>query len=165
MKQITFLFFAFYLLLATKAASDDNCDFTVDQLNNQVLKTDTDCKNCFTKDAVMTIQANSNQIISITLTEKETGNQQILKPAQKSLIINSDFMIIDQSSFSFSSAYNFMIQCKTNKINEKLTYKLTFKVKIPDSYQFFDLNNGGTIKIVLNFSYLILGLIFCLLEF
>ncbi|EAR88628.1 transmembrane protein, putative (macronuclear) [Tetrahymena thermophila SB210] len=157
MKKQILLTLAFYLLLIANASdNDDDCSFTVDQLNNQILKPDsTDCQNCFTSDVTMSIQADSQQITSITLTanDKSSPLQQLnLQPAEKSLTIDTSFRLQGQNMLY---GYNFMNLCATSKVNGKLTYVLGFQAKVQNTYQTFFLSSEG---VVLNLSYLILAL-------
>ncbi|EAR94778.1 hypothetical protein TTHERM_00675510 (macronuclear) [Tetrahymena thermophila SB210] len=146
MKSQLLVAFAIQLLLLVNA--DDNCNFTIDQLNNQVLKTkiSSSCNNCFTSDVKLTIQSNTQQIISLKLTAIDASDpvqQTTLKPAEKSLTINPFFLIQYQSGGTYE-AFNFMTTCQTKQINGNLVYNLVFNAKVNDNYQFFELNNGYT---------------------
>ncbi|KAL4469407.1 hypothetical protein ABPG74_004660 [Tetrahymena malaccensis] len=163
MKQRIALIFGLCFLLVVNA--DDDCIFTIDQLNNQTLKLGSYCQGCFTSDVIMTIQSNQQQITSITLTAKDTSSNPSkvkLIPSSKSLTIDSNFLISYQTSFSFSE-YNFMSQCQTKKVNGKLTYNIVFNARVESKYQFFVLNNGFSNGMHLTLSYLILCLCYILL--
>ncbi|KAL4461628.1 hypothetical protein ABPG74_016252 [Tetrahymena malaccensis] len=144
MKSQFFLVIALQLLILVSA--DNNCTFTVDQLNNQVLKTQISqsCKNCFASDVKLTIQSNTQSITSLKLTSVKTSDpvqSTTLQPAQESLTISPSFYVQYQSGDKYE-AFNFMTQCDSKQVNGNLIYSLTFKAKVNGNYQFFNLNNG-----------------------
>ncbi|KAL4461626.1 hypothetical protein ABPG74_016250 [Tetrahymena malaccensis] len=144
MKQQFFLVIALQLLILVSA--DNNCKFTVNQLNNQVLKTQISqsCKNCFTSDVKLTIESNTQSITSLKLTSVKASDRvqsTTLQPAQQSLTISTSFYVEYQSGDNYE-AYNFMTKCESKEVKGNLVYSLTFKAKVNGNYQIFTLNNG-----------------------
>ncbi|EAR94772.1 transmembrane protein, putative (macronuclear) [Tetrahymena thermophila SB210] len=167
MKVQFLITFTAYLLILT-SATDENCTFTIDQLNNKVLKTVLvkDCNNCFTSDVTLTIQSNSQQITSLKLTAVESSSpvQSVtLQPATKSLTINTNFSIDypTPGGFSFS---NLIISCNTKLISGKLYYDLTFQPKVNGQFQIFTLNNGITSSLLVK-SVAYISMIICIVLF
>ncbi|KAL4465199.1 hypothetical protein ABPG74_001913 [Tetrahymena malaccensis] len=159
MKTQILVAIALYLLILVSA--DDNCTFTIDQLNNQVLKTiiRESCKACFTSNVKLTIQSNTQQITSLKLTSINVNDlvqSTTLQPAQKSLTISPQFYIQYQSGGGYE-AFNFMTSCKTKEVKGNLVYSLTFNAKVNNNYQYFELNNGYSDSLILkNLSYVAL---------
>ncbi|EAR94774.1 hypothetical protein TTHERM_00673490 (macronuclear) [Tetrahymena thermophila SB210] len=168
MKLSFLITFTAYLLILTSAA-DNNCNFTIDQLNNKVLKTfkTQDCDNCFTSDVTLTIQSNSKQITSLKLTAVESSSPlQILtlQPFSETLILNTSFSIYYPLPNGFSTE-NLITSCQTKQINGKIAFDLTFMPKVNDHYyQIFTLNNGYTSSLLLK-SVASISMIICILLF
>ncbi|KAL4469406.1 hypothetical protein ABPG74_004659 [Tetrahymena malaccensis] len=142
---------------------DNNCNFTIDQLNNKILQPDTsDCNYCITSDVVMSIQYNPSYITSIKLTPTKVDNASSISeitliPVSRSLIIDENFWIYDK--IQDNSSYNFMFFCKTWITNDKLGFLVEFNAIVNDSTnqkQQFVLISNTTIGMLLNASYLIL---------
>ncbi|EAR94771.1 hypothetical protein TTHERM_00673460 (macronuclear) [Tetrahymena thermophila SB210] len=165
--QVLITFIAYLLILTS--ADDQNCNFTVDQLNNKVLKTVPvkDCTNCFTSDVTLTIQSNSQQITSLKLTAVESSSpvQSVtLQPAGKSLILNTSFSIYYPLPIGYSQS-NFITSCKTKQTNGQIvSFELTFSADINDHYQNFTLNNGYTSGLLLK-SVASISMIICFVLF
>ncbi|KAL4482153.1 hypothetical protein ABPG72_014966 [Tetrahymena utriculariae] len=160
MKSQFLVVFALQLLILVIAG--DNCTFTIDQLNNQVLKTQISqsCKNCFTSDVKLAIQSNTQQITSLKLTAVDANDpvqSTTLQPAQQSLTISPYFLIQYQSAGTYE-AFNFMTSCKPKELNGNRVYSLQFNSKVNGNYQFFELDNGYTSNslILKNISYIAL---------
>ncbi|EAR94781.1 hypothetical protein TTHERM_00675540 (macronuclear) [Tetrahymena thermophila SB210] len=135
-------------LLILVSASDQNCNFSVSQLNNKVLKLtqQTKCDKCFTSDVKLTIQSNSQQITSLTLTATSSSSPVktlILQPFTKSLTLSPSFMVeIGSMTSGDYYSYNFIDQCNAKQVNGNLVYDLQFKAKVNGNMQYFELNNG-----------------------
>ncbi|KAL4477694.1 hypothetical protein ABPG74_002844 [Tetrahymena malaccensis] len=166
MKTQILVAIALQLLILVNA--DDNCTLTIDQLNNQVLKSQFSklCKNCFTSDVKLTIQSNTKQITSLKLTAVDVNDpvQSItLQPAQSSLTISPSFLIQYQSGGTYEK-FNFLTECQAMVTdNGELLCRLTFNAKVNGDYQFFTLNKGLTNNslVLKNLSYV--ALIFCMI--